>query len=199
MATRATWFFVGSKSNNVTPKFCYTHYDGYPEGAAIYLYATLLSPSKGCFCSQFIRANAEAELTESHEIHGDTEYRYGVRGSGADATITAVGIHNGFWFCGLVVDFLAKYSELIEGFTPFKLVKTSYGRQYWANAATAKIAMEVKYGPVATLRRWSTGERNSANWQSCVSTVNEILAEFPELLTDELAGFGCVAPQSQAV
>lgn len=68
MSTRATYSF-----ENVT---YYIHYDGYPEGAAQYIQAALLADGRGGLQSQFLRANELAEITESHGIHGDTEYRY---------------------------------------------------------------------------------------------------------------------------
>jgi len=65
MSTRATYeFSLGDKTT-----YCYKHHDGYPEGAAEWL--------KGVRTAEdFIRKNEGVEITESHDIHGDTEYRY---------------------------------------------------------------------------------------------------------------------------
>jgi len=78
MSTRATY-----KIDFTT---FYIHHDGYPEGAAEY-FAAALDPSNrvedrapnASLADDFIRANSRAELTESHQTHGDTEYRYTVR------------------------------------------------------------------------------------------------------------------------
>lgn len=73
MATRATYCFkdVGHKTT------AYIHWDGYPAGAAEYFNNALISKSKGYLATKFIKAN-DAEITQSHEIHGDTEYQYDI-------------------------------------------------------------------------------------------------------------------------
>ena len=73
MSTRATY-----KINGI---YFYIHYDGYPDGAAVYFHNALLYQHKrGGLAAQFIRANDLAEFTESHEVHGDTEFRYDLQG-----------------------------------------------------------------------------------------------------------------------
>lgn len=80
MSTRATYQFVTEYNTSTI----YVHHDGYPEGAVNYFNLMLLrdfSDSlsysiKNISAESFIRANLKAELTESHEAHGDTEYRY---------------------------------------------------------------------------------------------------------------------------
>lgn len=68
MATRATYQF---KTHNGTYTF-YIHHDGYPEGAWEY-FVDVKTPE------DFIRENEDARLTKSHDVHGDTEYRYTVQ------------------------------------------------------------------------------------------------------------------------
>lgn len=83
MSTRATYHFH-PEADWRNPVTIYCHSDGYPSGAAQYFHACAMFPgdSKGGMAELFIRANPEsAELTDSHEAHGDTEYRYTVRGS----------------------------------------------------------------------------------------------------------------------
>lgn len=74
MSTRATYQFISEWSGTHT---AYIHHDGYPEGAANYL-------SNGekpiTSIDSFIRANEKAEMTSSHETHGDTDYRYTIEG-----------------------------------------------------------------------------------------------------------------------
>ena len=75
MATRATYEFVSEWSptrDSYQSTVIYKHHDGYPEGAAQWLKNVRTA-------EDFIRKNDEAEITESHDVHGDTEYRYTVR------------------------------------------------------------------------------------------------------------------------
>jgi len=87
MSTRATYEIEG--------RTFYIHHDGYPEGAASYLYNMVKALTdvdttgknfdifnhrmcRGGLEFAFIRGNGNAEPTESHDAHGDTEYRYTV-------------------------------------------------------------------------------------------------------------------------
>jgi hypothetical protein len=76
MATRATYQFKNQWSGTHT---VYIHHDGYPEGAAAYLNNDKLGPIHNV--NTFLRNNLKAELTESHESHGDTQFRYTMEGS----------------------------------------------------------------------------------------------------------------------
>lgn len=82
MATRATYQI------NKTTFYC--HWDGYPTGAA-QRFANMvkaltvvdeernydpIQDRRGGFEFAFIRGNLDAEPTECHQAHGDTEYRY---------------------------------------------------------------------------------------------------------------------------
>jgi len=75
MATRATYQFKTQWSGTHT---VYIHHDGYPEGAAQYL--TDDDSQAIHNVNAFIRNNERAQLTESHEAHGDTEFRYTIQG-----------------------------------------------------------------------------------------------------------------------
>lgn len=78
MSTRATY--------QIDFTTFYIHHDGYPEGAAEY-FANALDPEQrvqdrspnASLADDFFRANSRAELTEGHDSHGDTEFRYIVR------------------------------------------------------------------------------------------------------------------------
>ena len=74
MSTRATYEF---RSNFHNPVVIYKHHDGYPEGAVEHLEGVRTA-------EQFIRKIDEAEITDSHEVHGDTEYRYYITPSWED-------------------------------------------------------------------------------------------------------------------
>lgn len=79
MGTRATYQFKSEHKPTVT---VYVHWDGYPRGAASYFAdAQAVEQSKRIkrkhfTVESFISAVEGAEITESHEVHGDTEYRY---------------------------------------------------------------------------------------------------------------------------
>lgn len=82
MGTRATY---NIKSEDGLNTFIYQHWDNYPTGASLSLYKALnfnLGVNRYgqdvpyILAENFIRANTDARLTESHEIHADTEYRY---------------------------------------------------------------------------------------------------------------------------
>lgn len=84
MSTRAT-YEIGDLT-------FYVHHDGYPAGAAAKFADTIgamtvsangrgidaIADRRGGACFAFIRGNMNAEPTESHQAHGDTEYRYRV-------------------------------------------------------------------------------------------------------------------------
>ena len=83
MSTRATY-----QIEEVT---FYIHYDGYQEGAAGYFLNMIESNSaidkngmplnRGGPVEAFIRGNRLAEFTESHDLHGDTEFEYTLKGT----------------------------------------------------------------------------------------------------------------------
>tara|TARA_R110000851_G_C13068212_1_gene564620 strand:- start:934 stop:1272 length:339 start_codon:yes stop_codon:yes gene_type:complete len=56
----------------------YIHHDGYPIGAAEYFRKALFiaKTDRRPILEAFIAANTGAEITRSHQAHGDTEYRY---------------------------------------------------------------------------------------------------------------------------
>jgi hypothetical protein len=73
MSTRATYQFLSDRGKATL----YIHQDGYPEGAAQYLQAAIdCENQQGGWVERMIRANDGAEITTSHEAHGDTEHRY---------------------------------------------------------------------------------------------------------------------------
>ena len=96
MSTRATYSIAerGYQKRNEWGQrqaTFYIHHDGYPEGAA-HRFAMMIESKvepgeepfsgigrkNGGWTFAFIRGNDEADMTESHQVHGDTEYRYHV-------------------------------------------------------------------------------------------------------------------------
>jgi len=85
MGTRATYQFLGQYSDAANALVIYSHWDNYPPGAGAKLFSAAVEYAKGgrfeprkyrLNTIEFIRAVPDAEITESHESHGDTEYRY---------------------------------------------------------------------------------------------------------------------------
>ena len=93
MSTRATYSFHDHDHDTLTT--LYIHYDGYEEGAAWYAYQVAKAngeQSKGGTAEMWLRAlPTYAELTRSHEAHGDTEYQYHFTANGSQVTVKAVG------------------------------------------------------------------------------------------------------------
>ena len=69
MGTRGTY--------EIEDRVFYCHWDNYPEGAGR-RFNKMLECKDGDLAHRFVRGNHDAELTESHELHGDTEYKYRV-------------------------------------------------------------------------------------------------------------------------
>jgi hypothetical protein len=80
MATRATYEF---HEPDKEPVWVYIHWDGYPEGAARYFSLWLKKEDPTVLA--FLKANRQGEVTEGHDAHGDTEYRYTVHLKGSTA------------------------------------------------------------------------------------------------------------------
>lgn len=70
MATRATY---GFPDRGIT---VYIHHDGYPEGAAAYFTECILKDNK--VTPEGLIRHCEGIITDSHDQHGDTEYRYNI-------------------------------------------------------------------------------------------------------------------------
>ena len=105
MSTRATYQFISEWSGTHT---VYIHHDGYPEGAAQYF--TKENGAPIVKVETFLRCNEKAELTKSHEIHGDSEFRYTVKGGHllAQKRVNFTDKFDTFWN-GSVADFVQEY------------------------------------------------------------------------------------------
>lgn len=124
MSTRATY--------QIEFTTIYIHHDGYPDGAAMYFrnafQQRLVQDDRApnaTFADDFIRANDRAELTPSHDSHGDTEYRYTVKVTGderfgdPDYQLTAESrsFSDNRWetfYQGSVDDFINQYPGLLS-------------------------------------------------------------------------------------
>jgi len=87
MSTRAT-YQIRSGFSTVT---FYIHHDGYLSGAASYFKDTLdlMRISGRPLLPCFLWANKRAYLTDEHEAHGDTEYRYDIESELDDMLVAA--------------------------------------------------------------------------------------------------------------
>jgi len=180
MATRATYCFKPSENNSRRRKhFVYIHYDGYPTGAAVYFYNALHHDGKGNFATVFIKANHHAELTDSHEQHGDTEYQYDIMGEGPQAQIMARRLFDSkVVFCGLLHEFINCNSSDIPDFKPFKELQRPFYPPQFVTEDTAKKLLSV---PISYLFCPAKNDRRSAKWQDCLADAKAILKVFPEL------------------
>lgn len=194
MSTRATYRFKGRGRWGVTTTI-YVHYDGYPDGAAIYFYATLCNPSKGSFATQFIRAVEHAEITHSHDCHGDTEYKYDIDDTVLQNGAEQVACYKRDWSdddqwrlvaADTVAGFIDRHHAMIKDYSPFRTVKLAYDQNVVMNARTAPRHL---HHPMSHLIPWSQSgvvKRGAANWDGLEQDARAILAEFPELWTDEI-------------
>lgn len=138
MSTRATYRFeagdVSPRASGMrhAPVTLYIHHDGYPEGAAAYFWDMHHVESYDrtpLVC--FIRANERAEVTDGHDAHGDTQYRYTLRGSFLSVSKRYMGAGESNWqgfYTGEWHEFVNQYGrESIEGFTPLRAIESVYG------------------------------------------------------------------------
>jgi len=131
MSTRATYQFIGGTLP--APITVYIHHDGYPEGAACYFWNMHECERRLGHFERFLIANERAEVTDSHEAHGDTEYRYTLEGDELTAW-KRYGYGDGatwqVFYVGAWWDFVNKYGpEGFDGFEPLRQV----GGAYWGN------------------------------------------------------------------
>ena len=113
MATRATYQF----KTGYTTATVYIHWDGYLQGAAHYFNEALNAKgdSKRDLFACFVWTNDQATMTDGHEAHGDTEFRYDVERKNGEYQIKAYKRVNysseefELVFIGSLNDFIAKH------------------------------------------------------------------------------------------
>lgn len=115
MSTRATYSFEHEWRPKVT---FYIHMDNYPEGAAVYFWNMHKHRHyKGSLADTFIKGNPFAvELTNRHEGHSDTEYRYYMDQQGIlTAKKSDYSVENKFitFFSGHYAEFINLYSDYL--------------------------------------------------------------------------------------
>ena len=120
MGTRATYQFLGQHCDAANALVIYSHWDNYPSGAAANLLGAAVEyAKKGRFEPReyrligvdFIRAVPGAEITSSHESHGDTEYRYICSGRTLSAYKAVHDTVFELFFEGDLQTFLVEYGD----------------------------------------------------------------------------------------
>ncbi len=105
MATRATYQFNKKDSEAVT---IYHHWDGYIAGAAALFMNATKNGGEKLTAESFLDANEKAEITKSHQSHGDAEYRYTINESTGNVHISVrEGWQDPQWLHVAVVHFSA--------------------------------------------------------------------------------------------
>ncbi len=195
MSTRATYRFENRLRANCASHpalTLYIHHDGYPSGAAAYFWeAHHFANWKGGLVMQFIRANPNAELTDSHEIHGDTEYRY----SFTDGTLKAEksfydSADTKRWrviFEGPYWEFINQNPQSIDGFTPIReLGAGTYGamlrlsrQQLTAQLTDARASRDSYYA------RFPGPSGNGSMGDEAVKRLEQALADYDAMTAFE--------------
>lgn len=172
MSTRATYLFKGSEYR---PDVClYIHHDSYESGAAYYLYNAFNSGGN-VSAESMIRGNDKAEITESHDAHGDTEYRYTINGN--DLTVKKVygdtfkTIYTGDW-----VDFVNQHLDAawVDDIQVLKRIDIEYRKGI---AHTPKTLQAVIDDDCRTCGIWaSNGNAKGANFDGITKRIAEMRA-----------------------
>lgn len=183
MSTRATYQIADQIAGTHT---FYIHYDGYPEGAAEYFWNMMHAENRGGgMPSQFLRANELAELTQGHDAHVDTEYRYTVDHTGFLKAQKRTGwdgdrftVPTARWetfFTGHVCEFINQYGDF-DKFAPVPL----HGGVFW----TTRPQLEAKIAKAqAALDNYKAKfpqyVGNIASMQSSLNALRAALDAFP--------------------
>ena len=194
MGTRATYTFVDKRLHGLKrPVHVYIHWDGYPDGAAMYFYNALCFDRSKGLLERFIAANEHAEFTDDPARHGDTEFHYELefQERGFPAQLLAYQYHDTphgrakscISSCSLY-DFIHAHHSMIVDYSPFVTV-TVRGMSKLFNKVTAMYRLEGEHGVARHLRAWFPKFVGGCNWNMMVEELNAHLAAFPDLSTDE--------------
>jgi hypothetical protein len=138
MSTRATYKIDG--------KYFYIHYDGYKDGAAVYFWNMHQAKGRGGCAEAFLRGNDLAEFTQSHDAHGDTEYRYDL----TDETLTVweradwddpkfKKAWSGNWW-----EFVNEHNQMIKGFERLAKINNRVSTRSELEARIAEVTNHLK-------------------------------------------------------
>lgn len=184
MSTRATYQFKGPYGLNVT---FYIHSDGYLSGAAHYLFQGIVTPAKGGFAEAFFRGNPEAEITASHEIHGDTDYRYTVM-LGEMGRPEHLIVHERHWLNSEKPKLVVKYVGPLDEFV----------NTHRADWAPRPQVLRIKFGHCEGYRL-STEEKERAEIERQRAYLADYRVKFPQF-TGNISGMeGTIERMSAAL
>lgn len=109
MSTPATYSFIGEAPAPAATTL-YVHLDGYPQGAANYFRAMLLSDG-GARVEAFIRVNTLADVVSAHNVWPNTCFRYTLTQTHLLAEERLVDFEEGWQtiFDGELMDFINNY------------------------------------------------------------------------------------------
>lgn len=162
MSTRATYQFQNA--------CIYIHHDGYEAGAANYFHAAIVAGKGSLTAESMIRANDRAEITSSHELHGDTDYRYTVTSS----TLKVESRVDDKWrviYNGDLVDFINAHRD--ESLPELRRVDFNHQKM----TATPAMVEELIDERSRLLGIWaSKGHQNSFNFKSVAEEVGSLRA-----------------------
>ena len=181
MSTRATYRVIDKTFSVERATTFYIHHDGYAEGAANYFH-TLFSYRenlRGGLDSRFLRAISNSEITSSHEVHGDTEYRYDIVQTKDEIELICLKLVDWEFNCfklifrGNIYDFINKYS--CE--EPFYFVKASY-RGYWTTLSQLEtLAKEAKEKLESYSERFPNNKGNISSMKSTYEGYKKAIEE----------------------
>ncbi len=182
MGTRAT-YQIGSH-------VFYIHYDGYEDGAAVYFYNMIDAMNKlddsgigrnlndGGYPEQFIRGNPGASFTESHELHGDTEYQYTLQGDelhvaelGWDRNEDGTKEIKNQYFIN-IEDFINKNQRCLEG---LKVTRYAYNAYGGTSLMTKENLEDLLHSEEKLQITWAAnGNNKGANWDGLCERIDRI-------------------------
>lgn len=186
MSTRATYQFIGGDYEPTVT--LYIHHDGYEAGAAYYFYNAFRTGG-ALTAETMIRGNDRAEITASHDAHGDTEYRYTLQRDGK-LTVEArieFGSYPEGWrtvYRGDWIEFVNRHIDpdwLDHEFKPLKRLQLRFGSEiHTPDTLQAKLDEDLRL-----LGRWTlNGSSESANFRQ--------LARDADIMLSTITGFGSI-------
>jgi hypothetical protein len=184
MGTRATY--------QIGKHVFYIHWDGYEDGAAVYFYNMIEANNKlddsgidrplnsGGYAENFLRGNPGAEFTESHEIHGDTEYQYTLDADTLTLTVVELGWDRGVdgykkvknqYNIGLD-EFINKHQKCLED---HKVVRYAYNAYGGTTLMTKENLEDLLRAEEKLQITWAAnGNNKGANWNSLCEKIDRI-------------------------
>lgn len=192
MSTRATYLLSTLDWNDQNICF-YVHHDGYPKGAAYYfLLMHQYKNERSGYAGRFFRAVTNAEFTEEHKAHADTEYRYTLNKDGVLTVLARRCWEKNIWaqiYQGTWYDFVNQQLKELTKEEKLYLFKMSEHSNYASvmtiTEAKAYIKSRLDYAAYAHKQGW-IGNAEAA--ESEAKIVKRQVDEFMKANALQLAG-----------